>query len=71
MFSQYLKDNKERFLNELLDLLRLPSVSADSNYKKDVLATAEMVRQRLVEAGADNVELCPTVGKLGSMILSP
>jgi acetylornithine deacetylase/succinyl-diaminopimelate desuccinylase-like protein len=74
MFSQYLKDNKERFLNELLDLLRLPSVSADSNYKKDVLATAEMVKQRLIEAGADNVELCPTKGYpivYGDKIIDP
>ena len=62
MLEKYLADNKQRFLDELLDLLRLPSVSADSKYKESVFATAEMVKQRLVEAGADNVELCQTNG---------
>lgn len=60
--KSYLDTNKQRFLDELLDLLRIPSVSADSKYKADVLRTAEAVKQRLVEAGADNVELCPTAG---------
>lgn len=58
----YLTQNRERFLDELLELLRLPSISADSRYKPDVVATAEMVKQRLIEAGADLVEVCPTAG---------
>lgn len=60
--TAYLEQNKERMLNELLELLKIPSVSADSNYKPDVLKTAEAVRQRLIEAGADKVEICPTKG---------
>lgn len=60
--TNYIGENKERMLNELLDLLRIPSVSADPKYKDDVLKTAEEVKKRLVEAGADNVEICKTKG---------
>jgi acetylornithine deacetylase/succinyl-diaminopimelate desuccinylase-like protein len=58
----YLEANKERFLNELLDLLRIPSVSADSKYAGDVKKTAEFVAEKLKAAGADNVEVCATAG---------
>ncbi len=58
----YLEANKDRMLNELLDLLRIPSVSADSSKKEAMQKTAEAVKQRLTEAGADNVEICPTDG---------
>lgn len=60
--TQYLKANKDRFLNELLDLLRIPSVSADSKYANDVKRTADFVAEKLKAAGADNVEICPTAG---------
>ena len=62
IIKNYIEKNKERFLNELLDLLRLPSVSADPKYKPDVLKTAEAVKNSLTEAGADKVEICPTNG---------
>lgn len=58
----YLKENKERFLNELIDLLKIPSISADPKYKGDVEKTAEAVKQRLIEAGAEKVEICKTKG---------
>ena len=58
----YLESNKDRFLNELLDLLRIPSVSADSRYAGDVKRTAEFIAEKLKAAGADNVEICPTPG---------
>lgn len=58
----YLKENKERFLNELIDLLKIPSISADPKYKADVEKTAEAVKQRLIEAGAEKVEICKTKG---------
>lgn len=58
----YIKSNEERFLNELLDLLRIPSVSADPKYKGDVARCAEAVKQRLQEAGLDKAEVCPTAG---------
>ena len=65
MFTQinsYIEANKDRFLNELLDLLRIPSVSADPKYKNDVLKTAEAMKEKLIAAGADKVEICPTPG---------
>lgn len=58
--QEYLKKNKDRFLNELLDLLRIPSISADPKYKEDVLKCAEFVAKSLREAGCDKVEVCPT-----------
>jgi acetylornithine deacetylase/succinyl-diaminopimelate desuccinylase-like protein len=60
--QNYIKDNKERFLNELLALLKIPSVSADTAYKKDVLLTADFVKESLEKAGCDNVEMCETPG---------
>ncbi|HAT92159.1 MAG TPA: peptidase dimerization domain protein, partial [Sphingobacterium sp.] len=60
--KEYVEANKQRFLDELFDLLRLPSVSADPKFKGDVEKTADFVAQKLREAGADNVEVCPTAG---------
>nr|WP_199688423.1 dipeptidase [Pontibacter oryzae] len=60
--NQYINDNKDRFVNELLDMLRIPSVSADAKFKADVLRNAEFLKERLLEAGADNVELVETAG---------
>lgn len=56
----YIASNKERFTNELLEFLRIPSVSADSKYKKDVERTAEWVKKALKDAGADKVEVITT-----------
>lgn len=60
--KEYINEHKDRFINELLDLLRIPSVSADSKYNADTLKTAEEVKKRLQEAGANNVEICKTAG---------
>ena len=60
--TNYLEANKDRFLNELLELLRIPSVSADSKYAADVKRTAEFVAEKLRAAGADQVEVCATAG---------
>lgn len=68
----YLESNKDRFLNELLDLLRIPSVSADEKFTPDVRRSAEFVKQQLINAGADNVEICETAGHpivYGEMII--
>jgi acetylornithine deacetylase/succinyl-diaminopimelate desuccinylase-like protein len=62
MINQYIQTNQDRFLSELFDLLRIPSVSADSKCKQDVRKAAEYVVQKLKEAGADKVELCETKG---------
>ncbi|MGQ0828038.1 MAG: dipeptidase [Bacteroidota bacterium] len=72
--TSYIEKNKDRFLNELFDLLRIPSVSADPKYKNDVLKTAEVIKEKLVAAGADKVEICPTAGYpivYGEKIIDP
>lgn len=61
-WKDYQEKNKDRFLDELLDLLRIPSVSARTENKKDMLACAEAVKNRLTEAGAENVKIIPTTG---------
>ena len=58
----YIEKNKQRFLDELIELLKIPSISADSAYKKDVLKTAEAVKKQLEKAGCDSVEICETPG---------
>jgi acetylornithine deacetylase/succinyl-diaminopimelate desuccinylase-like protein len=74
MIKQYIESHQDRFLAELFDLLRIPSVSADSRHKEDVRKAANYVVQKLKEAGADNVELCETKGHpivFGEKIISP
>lgn len=58
----YQQKNKDRFLDELLELLRIPSVSAASTHKQDMITCAEKVKQRLLEAGADKTEIFSTEG---------
>lgn len=60
--KDYVESNKDRFLDELFQLLRFPSVSADQKYAGDVRKTAEFVAQKLRDAGADQVEVCETAG---------
>ncbi|MEZ4798525.1 MAG: dipeptidase [Flavobacteriales bacterium] len=60
--QSFITENKQRFLDELFELLRIPSVSADPAYKNDVMKTAEKVAEYMKNAGADNVELCQTDG---------
>ena len=59
---QYIQENKQRFLDELFELLRIPSVSADAKFKDDVAKCAEAVADHLRKAGADKVEVCKTAG---------
>jgi len=60
--KKYHKANKDRYLNELLDFLRIPSVSADPAYAKDVKKTAKFVADKLKAAGAKKVKIHPTSG---------
>ncbi len=72
--KKYVQENKQRFLDELFELLRFPSVSADPKYKQDVLKTADYVAQKLKDAGADKVEVCKTAGYpvvYGQKIIDP
>ncbi len=58
----YLSEHQERFIQELLSLLRIPSVSADKAFKEHVHEAASFIEKKLIAAGADNVEICPTAG---------
>jgi acetylornithine deacetylase/succinyl-diaminopimelate desuccinylase-like protein len=60
--EEYIENHKDKFLDELFDLLRMPSISADSAFAGDVQKAAEYVAKRLQEAGADNVVLEKTAG---------
>jgi acetylornithine deacetylase/succinyl-diaminopimelate desuccinylase-like protein len=73
MINQYIEQHRERFLTELFDLLSIPSVSTDKKYKNDIVKAANYLKDRLVEAGADRVEVCHTNGNpivYGEKILS-
>ena len=59
---EYIENNKDRFLNELFELLREPSISADPTYSKNVYKTAEMVRDSLKKIGISNSKLFETEG---------
>lgn len=61
-WKEYQSQNKDRFLNELLELLRIPSISARSENKADMADCASAVKERLLQAGADKVEIFETKG---------
>jgi acetylornithine deacetylase/succinyl-diaminopimelate desuccinylase-like protein len=61
-WKEYQEKNKDRFLNELLELLRIPSVSARSEHKGDMVKCAEAVKEKLLAAGADKAEIHSTKG---------
>jgi len=72
--KEYVQKNKQRFIDELIDLLKIPSVSADSAYSQDVIDTAEAVKRSLEKAGCDVVEICDTPGYpivYGEKIINP
>ncbi|MBT8186467.1 MAG: dipeptidase [Croceitalea sp.] len=60
--NNYISQHKDRFISELIELLKLPSISADSAFSHDVLETAKMVQQSLINAGCDQTEICETKG---------
>lgn len=71
---QYINDHKEQFLNELIDLLKIPSVSADSKFSDDVRKAAGFIKEKLEVAGADQVEIVETDGHpivYGEKIVDP
>lgn len=74
VWLDYQAQNKQRFLDELQELLRIPSVSAKSEHKQDMIRCAEAVKSRLEEAGAENVKLYDTPGHpivYGEKIINP
>ncbi len=62
VWKEYQEKNKDRFLNELLELLRIPSISAKGENKADMVTCAETIKQRLLESGVDKVEIYQTEG---------
>ena len=58
----YIENNKERFLNEWFDLLRIPSVSAKQEHKPDMLKCAELWKTLLLSSGFPHAEVMPTKG---------
>ncbi|NNK75793.1 MAG: M20/M25/M40 family metallo-hydrolase, partial [Maribacter sp.] len=60
--TDYITQHKDRLLNELIELLKMPSISADSAFAQDVTNTAEVVGKALEQAGCDLVEVCETDG---------
>jgi acetylornithine deacetylase/succinyl-diaminopimelate desuccinylase-like protein len=60
--KHYVQENKERFINELIDLLKIPSVSADNAYAEHVIEMANAVKKSLEDAGCKMVEMCETPG---------
>jgi acetylornithine deacetylase/succinyl-diaminopimelate desuccinylase-like protein len=60
--KSYVKQHKDRFINELIELLKIPSVSADSAFSQDIINTAEAIKISLQKAGCDLVEICETPG---------
>jgi len=62
MTQQYINENKNRFLNELFEFIKIPSVSADIKFKDDVLNAASFLENNLNKIGADNVQIFPTDG---------
>jgi acetylornithine deacetylase/succinyl-diaminopimelate desuccinylase-like protein len=72
--QNHTNSNKERYLNELLELLRIPSVSADPSFKNDVLRCAENIAEGLIKIGLNKVEICKTAGNpivYGEKIIDP
>lgn len=72
--GDYISRHKQRFLNELIDLLKIPSVSADSAFSQDVMNAAQAVAEALKDAGCDIAEICETQGYpivYGEKIIDP
>jgi len=60
--KKYIEDNKQRFLDELFELIRIPSISSESKHKDDMKKMAETLKQTLLDAGADKAEVMPSDG---------
>ncbi|MGX1928642.1 dipeptidase [Flagellimonas sp. 2504JD4-2] len=72
--KDYINTHKDRFISELVELLKIPSISADTAFSQDVLETARVVEKALVDAGCENTEICETKGYpvvYGDKIIDP
>ena len=72
--KQFIEENQKRFLDELFTLLRIPSISSESEHKPDMIRCAERWRELILEAGADKCEVMPAEGNpivYGEKIIDP
>ncbi|MDR1171545.1 MAG: dipeptidase [Bacteroidales bacterium] len=72
--KQFIETNRQRFLDELFGLIRIPSISSEEKHKPDMVKAADYWAQLLLKAGADKVELMPTTGNpivYGEKIINP
>ena len=72
--NSYIKENENRFLEELFGLIRIPSISSQSEHKEDMVKCAEYWRDSILAAGADKAEVMPTEGNpvvYGEKIIDP
>lgn len=60
--KDYIKDNQQRFLDELCGLIRIPSISSETSHKQDMVKAAEYLRDQILKAGADRAQVMPTEG---------
>jgi acetylornithine deacetylase/succinyl-diaminopimelate desuccinylase-like protein len=72
--KEYIDANRQRFLDELFELIRIPSISAEEAHRPDMQRAAEYWRDALLSAGADHAEVCATEGNpvvYGEKIIDP
>lgn len=72
--KDYVEQNKQRFLDELFDLIRIPSISSLSEHKPDMVKAAEYWKKSIINAGADKAEVYETEGNpivYGEKIIDP
>ena len=70
----YIEENKDRFLDELFGLIRIPSISSQAEHKPDMVRTAEYIKDSILSAGADRAEVIPSSGNpvvFGEKIVDP
>ncbi len=60
--KKYIEENQDRFLDELFELIRIPSVSSKEDHKEHMYAAAEWVKEKLLKDGADHAEVMETEG---------
>jgi acetylornithine deacetylase/succinyl-diaminopimelate desuccinylase-like protein len=58
----YIENNKDRFLEELFEIIRIPSISSLEKHKDDMVKTAGAYKEALLKAGVDKAEVMPTTG---------
>ncbi|MCG8308291.1 MAG: dipeptidase [Cytophagales bacterium] len=61
-FKKYIEENKDRFLSELFELLKIPSISSDSTQKAEIIRAAAYLKEKFEASGVDKAEICETSG---------